>query len=145
MRLNHKSVLRIVFLLLLAIVVAAMVVPYTVLQFMVREFAFVKETVLVLQGLADGLKLSHLLSFGLLGFVAHFTSKPWRIWHAIGLLTIASAVEVVQMWVPGRQPAISHVFLDILGGMAGFGLAWLVTYACMPVRPSEAPSSTYWY
>jgi hypothetical protein len=144
MRLNHKSALRIAFLLLLAAVVAAMVVPYATLQFLVREFASVREAVLLLQEIADAVSLSHLLSFGLLGFVAHFTSKRWRLWYALGLLTVASTIEVVQIWVPGRQPAISHVILDILGGMGGFGLAWLVAYAWMPMSHREAPSST-WY
>jgi hypothetical protein len=139
MRLNHKSALRIALLLLLVALLVAMVVPYTVFQLTVREFAP------VLQWLAGGVKLTHLFSFGIIGFVAHFTSKPWRIWHALGLLTVASTVEVVQISVPGEHAAVSHIIFDVLGGMGGFGLAWLVACAWEPARASEAPSSTYWY
>ena len=81
-----------------------------------------------------------------MGFAAHFGWRRWRAWHvALGALLVASLAEVVQLWVPGREPAVSHAILDLLGAVLGFTIAWLLSYAWSNRSlPQEYQPSTHW-
>jgi VanZ family protein len=130
MRVDLKSASRILLVLVFTIVVAAMVVPYSALQFMLREFDSLKDVLNFLDTVAPQFQLDHLLSFGALGFAAHFGwhgRRPWRVAIAVG--AVAVIVEVAQVWIPGREAAVSHATLGLLGGLFGFGIAWLLSYA----------------
>ena len=80
--------------------------------------------------IAPGHQLDYILPFAALGFVARFgwrTGRPWQV--MAGVVVVAASVELLQVWVPGRDAAITHVALDVIGGLFGFLLAWLATYA----------------
>lgn len=71
-----------------------------------------------------------MLAFGVFAFLTHLVWRGVRAWHvAIGVLTLATLMELVQILIPGRVPALVHVLMDVVGGVAGFGIAWLFTCA----------------
>lgn len=127
---RHKSLLRILFLVLLACVVTSMVIPYGTLQDLVNSFAWSKGSAKFFHSAAPGIEIHHILSYAAVGFAAHIGWPTWRAWQVgLGLYVVAGLVELVQVWVPGRASSILHVVLDVGGGLAGFLIAWLVTYA----------------
>jgi hypothetical protein len=130
MHVAHRYLLRICFLVLFAAVITAMVVPYSVLQVVVSQFICIRRTMDFLDTLGRGVDLDHLVSFGAVGFAAHLGWRHWRAWQvAIGALIVASVAELVQIWMPGREPEVLHAILGVIGAVAGFSLAWLLTYA----------------
>jgi VanZ family protein len=133
-------------LLALAVVVAAMVVPYSVVQDVLRKFTWIGHAVDFLDTVAPGLEVSHLLAFGALGGLARFAWSRSRARSIAGaIVAVAVLVEVVQHWVPGRESAISHAVLEALGGLAGFGIAWVLSYAWGSASlPPEYQASTHW-
>lgn len=145
-RVNHKSLLRVSFLVLLASVVASMVIPYSTLQVLVNQFAWMKGSARFFHSAAPGVEIHHLLSYAAVGFAAHIGWPKWRAWQfALGLYVVAGLVELVQVWVPGRSSSILHVVLDVASGLAGFGLAWLATYAWGEESvPKLAHPSAHW-
>lgn len=130
MPLSARSIPRIILLLVLALVVSSMVVPYSWLDFIRVKYAWVDEVIDFLFTITPGLDMDHLAAFGVLGFAAHFGWTRGRAWQVgVCILAVAALVEFVQIWIPGRDPAVSHALLDLIGGMAGFGFAWVLTYA----------------
>jgi len=146
MSVSRKSFVRAILLLLLIIVIGTMVVPYSVIEALLNKFAWLGRTFDFLDTVAPGLEVSHLLSFGMLGFLAGFAwrnKKPSTI--ALGIVGVAVFVEVIQIWVPGRQAAFSHAILETLGGLAGYGIAWVLTYAWGTEHlPEDYKPSTQW-
>lgn len=146
MSVRRKLLLRAILLLLLAVVVAVMVLPYSVLSGLMRRFAWIGETLDFLDTVAPGLEMSHLLAFAALGFLARFAWPRRPTAHILGgVLLIAAFVEIVQIWVPGRNSAVSHAVLEALGGAAGFAIAWVLTYAWgTESLPDDYQPSTHW-
>ncbi|MEJ8836799.1 VanZ family protein [Ramlibacter sp. AN1133] len=130
----------------LAMVIATLVVPYAVVEDLFKRFGWLGNAVDFLDTVAPGLEVSHLLSFGALGFLARFSWPKARARNvAIAVVTVAVVVEFVQIWVPGRQAAVSHAILESLGGLAGFGIAWVLTYAWgSSSLPEDYQASTQW-
>jgi hypothetical protein len=104
-----KVLLRVCLLLVPAGVVVGMVAPYTFIEGMTREFEWIGRAVNVLGRITPGRELDDLISFALLGFVAHFVwrvSRPRQV--ETGILAIGVLVEIVQIWIPGREATVSH-------------------------------------
>ena len=143
----RKSALRLLLLLALAAVVTAMVVPYDVVEGWFRTFGWMGRTIDFLDTVAPGLEASHLVSFAILGLLARFSwpkARPRNV--AIAIVSVAVLVEIVQIWVPGREAAVSHAVLEALGGLGGFSIAWLLTYAFSGAGlPPEYQASTHWH
>jgi hypothetical protein len=130
MPLSARSLPRIILLLVFALVVISMILPFSALDFIRFEYRWVDATIDFLDTITPGLDMDHLGAFGVLGFAAHFGWSRGRAWQVgLAILMVSALVECVQMWVPGRVPAVSHALLDVIGGMGGFGLAWVLTYA----------------
>ncbi|GAB3651690.1 VanZ family protein [Ramlibacter alkalitolerans] len=127
-------------------VVGTLVVPYDVVETLFRKFGWIGRAADFLDTVAPGLETSHLLSFGALGFLARFSwprARPHKV--AIAIVAVAALIELVQLWVPGREAAISHALLEALGGLAGFGIAWVLTYAWgSGSLPEDYQASTHW-
>jgi len=130
MTLTSRSIPRIVLMLVLALVVISMIVPSSALDFLRIQYDWVDSVIDFVFSVVPGIDIDHLLAFGVLGFVAHFGWPRGRaVEMVIGCAALAALVEVIQIWVPGREPALAHAVLDVIGGSAGFGLAWVLTYA----------------
>ena len=127
---HPKSLLRLVFLGLLASVLASMVTPDQDLQLLINRLDFIRGIAKFFRSAAPGFQIHHLLSFAAVGFVAHVGWPGWRAWHvALVLCVVAGFAELAQLWVPGRMASVWHVLLDVAGGVMGFFMAWLVNYA----------------
>lgn len=136
---------RALLLLLLVVVVVTLVVPFEVVEGVFKQFGLLGRTLDLIDTVAPGLEASHLISFAVLGFLARFcwpNHRPWKI--GVGLFMVGVLVEVVQLWVPGREAAVSHALLETLGGWLGLGLAWLLTFAWGEESLPEYKHSTHW-
>jgi hypothetical protein len=146
MPVRSKLAFRAVLIVALALVVAAMVLPFHLVEELLRKFGWMHEPLDFLDTVAPGLEASHLISFAALGFLARFgwpRSRPRNV--AIVILAVAVLVEFVQIWVPGREAALSHAVLEALGGLLGFAVAWLLTFAWgSSSLPEEFQASTHW-
>jgi hypothetical protein len=143
----QKSFLRALLVLALAVVVTAMVVPFSVIEYVLNEFAWARGLARFLDTVAPQHQLDYLLPFAALGFLARFAWRSGRSWQvAACIFLVAAVVELVQIWTPGRDAAIGHVILDVLGGVFGFAMAWLGTYAWgSEAVGSGAPPERLWY
>ncbi|MCR9184518.1 MAG: VanZ family protein [Halieaceae bacterium] len=80
-------------------------------------------------------KLVHVALFGLCGYTS---LRAWggRITQVVqivlALALFAGATEVLQLWVPGRSGSVSDFVADLLGALAGMGLA--ARAMILPVR-----------
>lgn len=67
-------------------------------------------------------KIAHFTEFASLGlllaWLAVLLGKPWRYLFFAGVLA-ASADEIIQMFVPGRGPAVLDVLIDTSGLLTG--------------------------
>ncbi|WP_408015459.1 VanZ family protein [Ramlibacter monticola] len=107
-----------------------MVVPSSTIEYVTGEFEGVQQVLDFLDTVGPGMQLDHLVAFAVLGFVTHFAWPVGRSWQvATAILAVGTLPEIVQIWIPGREAAVSHAVLNIVGGVIGFSVAWLCTYA----------------
>jgi 4-amino-4-deoxy-L-arabinose transferase-like glycosyltransferase len=59
-------------------------------------------------------------------FALGFRSRASRVVIALGLTLLAGSMEVLQLWVPGRHPAIIDAVVSSLGGLLGIALGGLL-------------------
>src|SRR5262249_48311126 len=70
--------------------------------------------------------LEHLLMFLATG-VAFALGYPRRCWLlAIALFAFAAAIEIAQIWVPGRHARLSDFLIDATVSCLGVGLSYLL-------------------
>ena len=75
---------------------------------------------------AAGHSLEHLLIFLATG-VAFALGYPRRFWLlAIALLAFVAAIEIAQIWVPGRHARLSDFLIDATASCLGVGLSYLM-------------------
>ena len=73
-----------------------------------------------------GHSLEHLLIFLATG-VAFALGYPRQFWLlAIALLAFAAAIEIAQIWVPGRHARLSDFLIDATVSCLGVGLSYLL-------------------
>lgn len=75
-------------------------------------------------------KFVHALLFGLCGFTslrAWCDQRTHAVRTAVALALFAVATEALQLWVPGRSASLGDLVADLLGVLAGMGLAaWTI-------------------
>ena len=59
-------------------------------------------------------------------FALGFWSIGPRVVIALGLTLLAGSMEILQMWVPGRHPAIVDTVASSMGGLLGIALGGLL-------------------
>jgi VanZ family protein len=70
--------------------------------------------------------LEHLLMFLATG-VSFGMGYPHRVWLlAIAQVTFVAAIEVAQIWIPGRHSRMSDFLIDALASCLGVGLSRLL-------------------
>jgi len=76
-------------------------------------------------------KTGHLFAFTAAGVVLAWKSKARYIELLPLLVLFAVASETLQFFIPGRNPLLMDVAIDITGILAGTGLAYLVKQICL--------------
>jgi VanZ family protein len=73
-------------------------------------------------------KAEHFIAYCSTGtlFALGFWSKGSRVVIALGLTLLAGSMEILQMWVPGRHPAIADAVVSSMGGLLGIALGALL-------------------
>jgi hypothetical protein len=59
-------------------------------------------------------------------FALGFWSSASRIVFALGLTLLAGAMEILQLWVPGRHSALMDAVASSMGGLLGIALGGLL-------------------
>jgi VanZ family protein len=70
--------------------------------------------------------LEHLAIFLFVGtaFGAGYPDRPWAV--AIGLASFSGAIEIVQLWTPGRHARLIDFLVDTTAAWIGIGLVRVV-------------------
>ena len=67
--------------------------------------------------------LVHLFLFLLLGMAMRLALPQRRIaWMFLALVALGVSTELVQFFIPGRQPRVSDAVVDVVAGLAGWGI-----------------------
>jgi len=133
MPITRHSLARIALLLALALVSVFMVVPYPALDLLRSENPSIDEAANLLLSIVPGVDLGHVVAFGALGVLVKisYPRLPARSAAAV-LVAVATVLELLQVWSPGRDPEVIHALLDVIGGLSGFGFAYAVGTALRP-------------
>ena len=111
---------------LVALVVVAVILPTSALSWLRRDYEIIGLPLLWLDDASASLPLdlTHVALFGLVGFAMAVLWPRARWWQiALPLLILAVGSELLQSWVPGREPKISDVIDDLVGAAIGCALA----------------------
>jgi len=129
---NMRSLARIFFVVVLLVVGAFMAMPAHMLL-LLRHHGWIDATANLLLSVMPGVDLDPVVAFGALAMAARLAFPRASARYCIPLLAVVAALtEVVQIWSPGREPAIHHFLLNVIGVLAGFGLASVVWIAFAP-------------
>jgi len=71
-------------------------------------------------------KTGHLIAFGATGFILAWKDKVGYKQYLPTLILFAIATETLQYFIPGRNPMLMDVAIDITGIIAGTSLAYLL-------------------
>ena len=72
----------------------------------------------------EHLDLTHVALFGGVSLLVACLLPHLRVWRIVlWLLLLAVATEVMQFWVPGREPKLSDVYDNLLGIFLGLAVA----------------------
>ena len=69
--------------------------------------------------------LEHALIFLAIGASFEIGYPHMIFVNAIGLTAFAGAVELAQLWSPGRHARVSDFIVDVLAALIGVGIAWM--------------------
>ena len=69
--------------------------------------------------------LEHMAIFMISGLVFGLGYRSHHLHQAIGLVIFAGAVELAQLYIPGRHARISDFLIDAIAASAGAFAAWL--------------------
>jgi VanZ family protein len=59
-------------------------------------------------------------------FALGFCSRTSRVMIALGLMLLAGLMEILQLWVPGRHPAIGDAVVSGTGALFGIAVGALL-------------------
>jgi VanZ family protein len=73
-----------------------------------------------------GSNFEHLLIFFATG-AAFAVGYPRRVWLLLfAMLAFAAAIEIAQMWVPGRHARLSDFLVDLFSLYCGIGMSFVI-------------------
>ncbi|WP_100265397.1 VanZ family protein [Mariprofundus ferrinatatus] len=121
MRCNAVAVVRwILFLFTLVWVTVSMTLSSTSLERLRSEFSWIGQPLNWIDSFWPSSDIMHALLFALLSFVARVALPTLSLRTLVVCLALfAGASELVQFWVPGREPWMSDFALDMVGVLAG--------------------------
>ncbi|GAB2795285.1 hypothetical protein GCM10027040_22110 [Halomonas shantousis] len=80
--------------------------------------------------------VAHFLFFSGASFLIRFCYPrvgPWQV--LLAMLVLGSLIEIIQLWIPGRETDLADLSLDMLGASLGILLSFFANRAS-PVRAS---------
>ena len=132
---SRRWLARIAFALVLAVVLVSVLLPNTDLAWMREHWAWFNRPMLWIEQANSRVNLVHLVLFLLLGIAARAALPGWNAGRmAAALLLLGIATELLQIVVPGRDPRIADVVVDIVAGMAGWAFAHVVARCLAAAR-----------
>ena len=102
------------------VIATAVLLPNTELRVLRRSFPALSQALSWLDHLMPSVDLVHVLCFAALTVFCHLALNnvaAWKGWA--GLLALAVVSELVQFWVPGREPSWSDLGDDATGILIG--------------------------
>ena len=79
-------------------------------------------------------KTGHLIAFGIAGFILAWKDKVGYKEYLPALILFAAVSEALQYFIPGRNPLLLDIAIDITGIIAGTSLAYLLKRFLLPGR-----------
>jgi hypothetical protein len=73
--------------------------------------------------------VEHLAIFATSGLPFGLAYRFRHLWQGIGLTAFAGAVEIAQIWDPGRHARIGDFIVDAISACFGTMIAWLILRA----------------
>jgi len=70
-------------------------------------------------------KLAHIVEYGILGLLSYRAFGKSKIKALIFVLLYAISDEIHQSLVPGREPSIRDILIDLFGGFVGL---WIIKF-----------------
>jgi VanZ family protein len=87
--------------------------------------------------------IEHFVIFALVGLTFGLAYPSRYIAHTVALLAFTAAIELAQLWAPGRHARFSDFTVNALGLAAGLGLTYLLARrnktAATPVASRRRP------
>ena len=77
----------------------------------------------------------HALAFILVGLAFGLAYRRNRILMACAAVSMAAAIEMLQLWVPGRHARMSDFIVDAAAACAGLAIAAALDWANSRMRP----------
>lgn len=107
----------------LALALLAILLPNTALAALRERQRWLSEAISRIEALSPSLDMVHVILFGSLGLLTAVAFPNQRGTRLLTLLTLlAGQTELIQCWVPGRNPSLSEVLLDTLAAALGISL-----------------------
>jgi len=80
----------------------------------------------------------HALAFLLIGLAFGLGYRQYRLLAAAIAVALTGAIEVAQLWAPGRHARLEDFIVDALAACAGFALAAVLDRFARRLRPEAA-------
>lgn len=80
----------------------------------------------------------HALAFILIGLAFGFAYRTHRPITAAVAVVLIGALEIAQLWAPGRHARLEDFIVDALTACVGFGLSAALDWAAKSRRPQAA-------
>jgi VanZ family protein len=80
----------------------------------------------------------HALAFVLVGLAFGFAYRRHRFLTAIQAVAMSGAIELLQLWAPGRHARLSDFVVDALAACAGLAAAALIDQAISRTHPQTS-------
>lgn len=80
----------------------------------------------------------HALAFVLIGLAFGLAYRQHRLLTAAIAVMLTGALELAQLWAPGRHARLEDFMVDALTACVGFGAAALLDWCVRRVRPQQA-------
>lgn len=124
------SLARILLFAAVPVLAVAILLSNTQIAALRRAWPWLSQTISRVERLWPAVDMVHVVMFGGLGLLLVLAFPAVRLRALfLGLAALAVLTELVQVWIPGRTASVGEVLLDLVAGLAGMGVAWLLAVA----------------
>ena len=124
------SLARILLFAAAPVLAVAILLSNTQIAALRRAWPWLSRMISSVERLWPAVDMVHVVLFGGLGLLLVLAFPAVRLRALfLGLAALAVLTELVQVWIPGRTASVGEVLLDLVAGLAGMGVAWLLAVA----------------